>query len=286
MFGLEGMPVTLSIDRTNWKWGKKDIEILMLSAVYRGTALPLFWMLLPKRGNSNTDERIKIMKRFIRCFGKENIDCLLGDREFVGEDWFAWLVEQEIHFCPRIKGNFVRENEYGIECLMRQQFHNLNRGETRIIREKSKVLGQRLYLSALRLMSAEFLIFVSDRLLDVPISLYGKRWEIETLFGCLKERDYNFEDTHVTNPKRIASLIALLSVAFCWSNRTDEWRHVHKPIIVRKHDRPSFSFFRYGLDYLRDRAPHYARHVDEEPDVCLNFLKKPPVITEIFRATA
>ncbi len=285
MFGLEGTPVTLSIDRTNWKWGKKNINILMLSAVYRGTALPLFWMLLPKRGNSSTAERIKIIKRFIRCFGRDSIDCLLGDREFIGEDWLAWLLEKKIHFCIRIKDNFVTVNEYGVELLMRQLFHDLRRGETRIIHDKRKVLNHALHLSALKLMSGEFLILISDRLLDDPISLYGKRWEIETLFGCLKGRGFNFEDTHVTKPKRISSLIALLTVAFCWSHRTGEWRHECKPIIVRKHGRPSFSFFRYGLDYLRDKILHCAKSAKEMPEICLDFLKKPPLINRIVEAS-
>ena len=46
-------PYQLSMDRTNWKFGKTDINILMLSVCYKGVAIPLIWKLLPKRGNSN-----------------------------------------------------------------------------------------------------------------------------------------------------------------------------------------------------------------------------------------
>jgi len=45
-FALSGQPLYLSMDRTNWRWGKKDINILMLSIVYKGIAIPLFWDLL------------------------------------------------------------------------------------------------------------------------------------------------------------------------------------------------------------------------------------------------
>jgi uncharacterized membrane protein len=38
--------VSLTLDRTNWKWGKKNINILMLALVYKGIAIPLFWLLL------------------------------------------------------------------------------------------------------------------------------------------------------------------------------------------------------------------------------------------------
>ena len=33
--------VQLSLDRTNWKWGKRNINILMLAIVYRGIAIPI-----------------------------------------------------------------------------------------------------------------------------------------------------------------------------------------------------------------------------------------------------
>ncbi len=29
------------LDRTNWKWGKRNINILMLAIVYRGIAIPI-----------------------------------------------------------------------------------------------------------------------------------------------------------------------------------------------------------------------------------------------------
>jgi hypothetical protein len=34
----------LSIDRTNWRFGKKDINILYLSVCYKNVAIPLFFL--------------------------------------------------------------------------------------------------------------------------------------------------------------------------------------------------------------------------------------------------
>jgi hypothetical protein len=34
--------LTLILDRTNWKFGKKDCNILYLAVAYHGTAIPLF----------------------------------------------------------------------------------------------------------------------------------------------------------------------------------------------------------------------------------------------------
>lgn len=35
-------PWVLTMDRTNWKFGKKNINILLLGIAYKGAALPLF----------------------------------------------------------------------------------------------------------------------------------------------------------------------------------------------------------------------------------------------------
>ena len=95
--------VYLSMDRTNWKWGKANINLLVLSACYRGVAIPLYWTALNKGGNSNTQERIALINEFIDGLGKARIAGLLGDREFVGDDWFAYLLDQRIAFDLRVK---------------------------------------------------------------------------------------------------------------------------------------------------------------------------------------
>ena len=35
------------------------------------------------------------------------------DREFIGEQWFWWLIEQDINFCIRVKKNFIVTNHLG-----------------------------------------------------------------------------------------------------------------------------------------------------------------------------
>jgi len=77
----------LSIDRTNWKFGQTNINIFMLGIVYKGVAFPLLFTMLDKRGNSSSKERIDLINRFIRLFGKGIIECVVADREFVGKDW-------------------------------------------------------------------------------------------------------------------------------------------------------------------------------------------------------
>src|SRR4030095_16417593 len=95
LLGVAG-PWTLTLDRTNWQFGQTDLNILLLGIVHQGIAYPLIWIVLPKAGNSHTDERITVMEIFIELFGKEQIAHLLADREFVGKDWLVWLRKNEI----------------------------------------------------------------------------------------------------------------------------------------------------------------------------------------------
>ena len=59
---------------------------------------------------------------------------------------------------------------------------------------------------------------------------YKQRGSIETLFGCLKSRGFNLEDTHLRHPERLSRLFALLALVFVWTLRTAQARHEKQPI--------------------------------------------------------
>lgn len=185
-------------------------------------------------------------------FVKEPIASILADREFVGVEWFAWLNQEEIPFCIRIKKNTLVTNSRGIEVDVEALFRDLKVGEQRALADARLMWKQRLYLSALHLSDGDLLIVATDGLLIDPILYYGKRWEIETLFGCFKSRGFNFEDKHIVKPERIGKLVALLTIAFAWAHKVGEWRHEEKAICIKKHGRKAQSWFRYGLDCLRN----------------------------------
>lgn len=51
-------PYRLSLDRTNWKFGQTNINILVLGVIHKGLSLPILWTFLGnKRGNSDQAER-------------------------------------------------------------------------------------------------------------------------------------------------------------------------------------------------------------------------------------
>lgn len=95
----------LTMDRTNWKFGKLNINILVLGIAYKGIAFPLMWKFLDKKGNSNTTERIELLERFKELFSFYKIEFLTADREFIGEEWLHYLLDNNIHFRIRIRNN-------------------------------------------------------------------------------------------------------------------------------------------------------------------------------------
>ena len=110
----------------------------------------------------------------------------------------------------------------------------------------------KLYISALQLENGELLLVVSPQFNANAIQDYALRWEIETLFSCLKGRGFNLENTRLTDPRRVKKLIAVLAISFCWCYLTGEWQHNQKKAIkIKKHGRLSVSLFRYGLDYVQ-----------------------------------
>lgn len=254
LFFTNGGKWYLTMDRTNWQWGKSDINILTLAIAYKGIAIPIYWELLDKKGNSDTQERIDLITKFANKFGKDCIAGILADREFVGDDWFAWLMREKIFFYIRIKKNFLTTDSRGRPVHIYQLFRGMKPTEERILYGKRSVLGAELYLSALKLPDGEFLIVATNDEPGFAIRTYALRWEIETLFGCLKSKGFNFEATHITHHERIKKLFVLLAIAFCWAHLVGEWRHEEKQIKIKKHGRPAKSLFRYGLDYIIDAS--------------------------------
>src|SRR5262249_41962592 len=112
LLGVAG-PYTMALDRTNWKVGAVDLNILMLSIVYRGVGIPVVWVVLSKPGASDTSERTPVMEIFLDLFGARTIACLLGDRASVGREWFGFLKKHRIKFQMRLHKNTLVRNGRG-----------------------------------------------------------------------------------------------------------------------------------------------------------------------------
>lgn len=246
----------LSIDRSNWKFGSFDINIFMLGVCYKGLAFPLLFSMLPKRGNSNTEERIKLIERFINLFGKHRIDALVADREFVGDDWIKYLNDNKIKYYIRIRNNFKvylprKRQELKVSWL----FNSLKINEFYSYPHIVKIGEQYCYLSGQKVIEKgkglSFLIIVSFNEPDRATEYYAQRWQIETCFKAMKSSGFNIEKTHLKEIERVKKLVLLVMIAYLWCYKVGIYldEQVNK-IKIKKHGRKAKSLMKYGLDYI------------------------------------
>ena len=204
LLGLSGKPWVLAIDRTNWDFGKTTINILMISVMWNGMGVPLIWTLLPSAGNSNTRTRVCLLNRLQRAFPGLKIASLMGDREFIGERWMAYLKRNKIGFILRLReSQHVTRDGYDTWTIA-DIAKRLERGQKMIVKGWCR-LGQNpafgspaVRLVILRLQTGELLALACSGNPRRALENYRRRWTIETMFGNLKTKGFNMEDTHIT----------------------------------------------------------------------------------------
>lgn len=262
-------PWVLSIDRTEWKFGDCIFNVLMLGIVHEGVAFPVAWTLLDKRGNSNSHERMELFNNFLEHFQDRTIACLTADREFVGKDWFGYLLsEPNTPFRIRIRKNHTLSDGHR-RLKVGVIFGDLQVGQRKVLRHKRLLWGHWLYVSALRLEDGELLVIATQSAPQSAIADYAQRWGIENLFGIFKTRGFCLESTHLNDPDRLSKLVGLLALTLCWVVLTGEWLNQLKPLTLKKHGRKAKSLFRYGFDYLR----HIVVNLNEKMDDFLYVLQ-------------
>jgi hypothetical protein len=258
IMGLAGKPWHLALDRTNWKFGRCHINILMLGVVHENVCIPLFWVLLDKAGNSNARERTDLMGRLNETFPDQPIASLSGDREFIGWRWMNWLENQGIPFVLRLKENMFIWKEGYVPVKLSVHARRLEKRQKYILkgtwylgRDPEKETTP-IKVAMMRLKTGEMLIVATSRIkIKTALPIYRSRWGIETLFSCLKTRGFGLEDTHMTAPRKLATLIGILAIAFCLAYKTGLWVARVKPPRHKSHGRLQRSLFALGLNAFR-----------------------------------
>lgn len=248
----------LALDRTNWKLGSRNINILVLAIVTRRFRVPLLFALLPHQGGSDTGLRIALMQRYLALFGAAAIRCLIADREFVGVEWMDFLNENNIPFAIRVRTDMTVTLDDGRVWSLATLLQRRRAQQGKVICQgringMAGSMRQPVHIVAKRLSNGEWLIVATNRPdPNQALNDYRKRWGIECLFSDAKTRGLNIEDTHITNPEKLASLIVIVMLAITWAYRCATKTMGMKAIPRKSHGRRHKSWFRIGLDALRD----------------------------------
>jgi hypothetical protein len=201
---------------------------LIISLIWDKRAIPLYWELLPKQGNSNFQKQTAAISKVLPVFKDYKI-IVLGDRELCSVQLGGWLLEQNVYFCLRLKHNefVLLEDEVWLQLnalgLSPGIMFYLN--GVRVTKQKGfgkfnlTAKWKRKYLG----WAPDEGWFILTNLSDLPtaISAYKNRFDIEEMFRDFKSGGYNMEDTNVSG-NRLISLILIIAFAYSWTTFTRE----------------------------------------------------------------
>jgi hypothetical protein len=242
----------VAIDRTNWQFGNQDINILMITIVYRGIGFPICWRLLDKKGNSNYKERIELMEEFLEIVPIERIKSLVADREFDGKEWIGYLNEKRIKFHIRVKHTLTYNSHRKEGGKRIKKILDVRKGYKYFIYpHKVVIFKQMLHIGGKRLESGDYLIIISNTSPEKALEDYKQRWSIEKLFNKFKTRGFNLEATQMKNLSKLGKLIGIVSIAYAWSFLTGEMLKQSYKIKIFTNPKRVKSSFDQGLKYLR-----------------------------------
>ena len=246
----------LILDATTWRVGKKPIHLLTLCILYRDTAIPIYWLQLPKKGHSSEMERQQLMREalsYYRLRGK----ILLADREYIGEKWLRQLHQDGIDFVIRLSEGCYRlaisaAPGPAYSKLTRQAYH----------RKRGVIKGFILNGCAMSIVMLKnpkndpnepLLYFISSLTHKVNITeAYRRRWRIETCFKQLKTQGFNIEDLNFKDDGKIMLLIAIVVMAYVLSLQEAFKNGTLKQKVYRNGSSSiAVSFFRQGISRLR-----------------------------------
>ena len=206
----------LAIDRTRWQ----SRNLFVASLIKNKRAIPLNWMLLDKKGNSNVTEQRRLLKSTLRLLKGYQV-VVIGDREFGNINLADWLSKQGCHYVLRTKSNKYIQQE-GEDC---RQLSSLG-----LKPGKSFYLKQVKFTKQLDMTRVKIAFYWSRTTTDKrknegwylinnlsslkqTIKAYKKSMGIEAMFKDCKSGGYNLEKCQ-GKTRRLLSLILLIAIAY------------------------------------------------------------------------
>lgn len=205
-----------AIDRTQWR----SHNVFVISLIEQKRAIPVYWLLLTKRGCSNLGEQKKLIPPLLRLFKGYRM-LVLGDREFHSIKLANWLYSKRIDFVLRQKqGTYIRQEN---QSYQRLQSLGLTPGISFFLTEiqatkqkgfaKFNLAGyyKRKYRGVVE--PAGWFLLTNLENLPAAIKAFKLRSGIEAMFRDCKTGGYNLESTHADG-QRLIALILLIAIAY------------------------------------------------------------------------
>ena len=222
-----GQPCCLTMDRTDWKFGTKWNNLLVVGLSFRGYLVPLAWADIGSRGSSGPEARLWLLDRLLEWWPEGEVPLksfpLVADREFGGEAWLVKLVKLGFGFVVRIKSNRqlqvwkdgkIREKPAKLRTL-RRCLHIKGRKSAEVV-----VAGEHLChvvcLPNTGTRDKEPYIYLFTNL-DQPEQAgdyYQLRWTIECCFKHLKTNGFDLEQQGFKQEHQLEIVMAVLTLLY------------------------------------------------------------------------
>ncbi|ACK73967.1 transposase IS4 family protein (plasmid) [Gloeothece citriformis PCC 7424] len=214
--------LVLVLDRTQWK----SNNIIMISVIWRKRALPIYWLILNKKGRSSLSEQQAIIRPILKLLSDWEI-VILGDREFHGIELAYWLKQQDkkrknpIYFAFREKGDVnFKKGKKGYQTmkeLCKDPGFKAFYSDVEVTKKKGfgkfnlGFYWKRNYKNYKE--KQPWFILTNLPSLNETIKYYRKRSGIEAMFKDCKTGGYNLEGSQA-NQVRLTNLILLIAIAY------------------------------------------------------------------------
>jgi hypothetical protein len=248
----------LTLDGTSWKRGNNWHHYLVLCVIYQGVAIPIYWVDLEKQGISNIRERKRFMKRVFRSFNLKD-KTLIADREYIGIDWFKYLMDSELNFVIRLKKNVYhgainRAKGKTVEELIQKV--KRSKIPYKSVQKAFELNGMKLFFTISKnpdKNAKEEIIFLVSNLAKSAVKIafiYRVRWKIEHCFKQLKSNGFDLEAMNVKGKAKQNLLLAI--VVFTYVLSILEGLKEYKKIPLKEYAdgkiSKAVSVFRNGVD--------------------------------------
>jgi hypothetical protein len=266
----------LLLDRTDWQFGKRKINILVIGLLYKDVFIPLVWKDLEKKGNSNTKERLDLIDQLLEWWQLSEVKLpqlyLAGDREFIGYLWLRGLEKRGIKFVIRIRANSkielwyrgkIKDRKLGLKIIQRYLSWT-KKDNVEAVLASDYIVNITIFDNDSTRCKADY-IFIMTNMEDIQQAsiLYRKRYKIEVCFKHLKSSGFNLESLQVEGGHKIDLMFSALNVLYLMAiqNGLVHFENKDQPMKPFNHSRAkkvtyqtlAKSIFNQGCDMLYDK---------------------------------
>ncbi|NEQ85999.1 MAG: IS4 family transposase [Moorea sp. SIO2I5] len=269
----------LILDRTQWQ----ERNMIMLSLAWGHHAIPVYWQLLPKKGNSSLLQQKKVLAPVLRLLRPYPV-LLLGDREFHSVKLAKWLEQRKVDFALRQKkGTCIQDDDAVYRALKDLGIQpGISRFYPNIYCTKAHQIGnfnlaaywKRKYRC--RGPKEPWYILTSLNSLPRTLSVYADRWGIEAMFRDLKTGGYNLENTKV-NERRLIAIVLLISIAYTLATLHGEsLQNLEVSEYICRPTEPERSTARHSSFWIGLHAPDWVQSFNNWSDLAFRLMNLKP----------